>query len=187
MTLQPSSPGTYKMKVLQSAWSGTLALVTAVLIAAACSDGSPTPLLSPQGPNLNVSDVKRITTAKTSARSTSSNRIGEAGGTILIEGGHSLYFPPGSLPQATDITAERVEGTYIQVKFGPHGIRFPADRQPVLTLNWSTAENPDPSRMLVAYVDAAGTILEQYPGTIDTAAQTIRVKLDHFSAFAAAQ
>jgi hypothetical protein len=172
---------------IRGIWRGSLALVVVAGLGVACSDTNPVTTSVPEGPQVSQGALKRITTAASSPRAVKRQSVGEAGGLVTIEGGHSIYFPPGTLPHVTEINAERPEGLHIQIHFGPAGLRFPADKKAVLTLDYSTAVDPNPETMAITYVDADGNILRILETQIDTANKKLIAELDGFSRYAAAQ
>ncbi len=173
------------MHTIRTVSAGLFSLLLSTILVSACADSHPTAPLAPDVEVLaSISGTKEVATAKTKSRAEARSSLGEAGGTIKIEGGHTLYFPPGALAQVTEIEAVRLEGSFVQIRFGPHGIKFPADKQPVLTLNYSTVENPDLSSMTIGYLDTNGVITEILASTIDLEKQTITAKLQHFSRYA---
>ncbi len=110
--------------------------------------------------------------------------IGEDGGTIVIPGGHSLTFPEGALREATLITA-RPDLVFLSIDFGPHGLTFPADRAPTLTLSYENAKNYI-GTVSIAYLNEAGQITEVLPTTDDKAAKKVKADIAHFSRYAIA-
>jgi hypothetical protein len=175
------------MRSIGGIWRGCLALVVVAGIGVACSDTNPVTTSVPEGPQVSQGALKRITTAASSSRAVKRQNVGEAGGVISIEGGHSIYFPPGALPHVTEIYTERAEGMHIQIQFGPAGLRFPAGKKAVLTLDYSTAVEPTPETMAITYVDADGTILRVLQTQIDTQNNKLIAEIDGFSRYAAAQ
>lgn len=175
------------MSVTRWLVSPVVGVVFAVLVGGCGQGASPLPM-EPDAPRFSSmgSSVQVLSTLNTVAAKKISEKIGETGGTLSIEGGHSISFPAGALPGWTDISMERVEGNHVEVRFGPHGQTFPQGKEPVLTLNWSDVENPDPALLSVAYVDSEGNVLEVLTGTVDTTQKTITVKLSHFSGYAVA-
>jgi hypothetical protein len=109
--------------------------------------------------------------------------IGPEGGTLQIPGGHSLTFPAGAVAKPTTIRA-RVDMQYVEVDLDPHGIQFPAGREPVLRLSYAEA-NADSFRSLtIAYLDEAGRYLEDMRGVNDSVAEVVNARLPHFSRYA---
>lgn len=109
--------------------------------------------------------------------------IGPEGGTLEIPGGHSLTFPAGALAKPTTIKA-RVDMQYVEVDLDPHGIQFPAGREPTLKLSYAAASTAGFSSLTVAYLDAAGRYLEDMHGLNDPQAQAVNARLPHFSRYA---
>jgi len=111
--------------------------------------------------------------------------IGTEGGTLEITGGHSLTFPAGALGQPTRIRA-RVDARYVQVDLEPHGINFPAGREPVLKLSYAAAAPVSAKSLTVVYLDQAGRVLENMNGTADASSRVVTARLPHFSKYAVA-
>lgn len=180
------------MHSIRSVLVGSLFLVVFAIVVSACadlhSDGPLAPdvqVLKSDAEALNSTvNLKRITTALSNPRAEARRNLGQAGGTIEIEGGHTLYFPPGALAQVTEIEAVRLEGDFVQIRFGPHGITFPADKQPVLTLNYSAVGTPNLLSMAIGYLGTDGTITEILASTINVEKNTVTAKLQHFSRYA---
>lgn len=110
--------------------------------------------------------------------------IGPEGGEITISGGHSLSFPSGALSEATLITAKS-DLVFLSIEFGPHGLTFPADKAPTLTMSYENARN-DLGTLHIVYLDDLGRITEVLPTTDDRAAKKVRADVTHFSRYAIA-
>lgn len=110
-----------------------------------------------------------------------SQTIGPAGG-VITAGGHSIAFPAGAVAQPTEITMT-VDGTYVGVELQPHGLTFPAGRQPVLTLDLSGADVAGAGSLAVAYTGTGNEILQVLPASTGGAA--LRTELQHFSRYIA--
>lgn len=106
--------------------------------------------------------------------------VGPEGGVLNLGGGHRLVFPAGALSQPTTITM-KPHARYVGVELEPHGIHFPAGREPVLTINHSGVDVSGFAALRVVYVDDAGEILEVLPTQVSGATMTAR--LPHFSGF----
>ena len=105
--------------------------------------------------------------------------IGPEGGTIELTTGHTLAFPAGALAAPTEI-GMRADGEYQGVRLSPHGLRFPAGAQPVLTLR-ARGTVADPAGLQVVYVSEGNQILEVLPTTVQGNAVT--ASLEHFSGY----
>ncbi len=108
--------------------------------------------------------------------------IGPEGGTLEIPGGHSLSFPGGALTEPTLITAKS-DLVFLSIEFGPHGLTFPAEKAPTLTMSYANARH-DVGTLHIAYLDDAGRITEVLPTTDDKAAKKARAEIGHFSRYA---
>lgn len=136
---------------------------------------------------LAVSGMEKIAAPAGPARSVSgdalaSKVIGVAGGELVTASGNRIVFPAGALAHPTEISI-RDDGRFVGVHLQPHGLRFPAGRGPVLTLNLAGAETSAYDTVQIVYVDAAGNVLEVLPANVEgtTAATTLR----HFSGYIA--
>ncbi|MQA91387.1 MAG: hypothetical protein GEU90_14350 [Gemmatimonas sp.] len=121
--------------------------------------------------------------------------IGPEGGTLAIAGGHSLYFPPGALPDTLTVSAVR-DPLKILVDFAPHGLVFPDSAQPQLTYSYEGGIllgllSPllggliDPSDLLVVYLNGR-LVADILPTTVDEDAKVATANLSHFSTYALA-
>ena len=113
--------------------------------------------------------------------SPTSKLIGPEGGSIQ-NGGHKLVFPAGALSEPTVITMS-TDAEYVGVHLEPHGLQFPAGREPVLTLDYSGADTSVFSSLSVVYVDDAGTIQEVLPTKELGGGGKLRANLEHFSGY----
>ncbi len=163
------------------------ALVAGILITiGGCADNSPTANTNPQ--DMRYERIRLLNpTAQGSQnrvnRPFAEKVIGPAGGTLDIPGGHALSFPAGALTSPTRIQA-KVDTRYVEVEFSPHGLKFPAGREPVLTLSHAEAQVLPTSQLSIIYVDEEGKFLEFVGGTPDRGSERVAVKLRHFSAYA---
>lgn len=126
-------------------------------------------LLAPQGPSFSLSGTQ-----------SASKVIGPEGGSIALPGGHALVFPAGALSQPTEIGI-RSDALYQGVQLSPHGLVFPANARPVLTLRASGPEAAAFSFLAITYVDDAHNILEVLPTTRQ--GNTVTAHLEHFSGY----
>ncbi len=154
-----------------------------LILAAGCGEMSPTdvrvaePSLAAssaaKGPRANV--VQTVFAAGSHA-----TVIGPQGGTIDFGVG-SLHFPAGALSRTTRISAT-TDGQNIGVTFAPHGLKFPANAQPVLKLS-SMAPPAALTNLRVVYVDAAGRVLEEVATSHDIEGNHLTAQLRHFSTY----
>lgn len=154
-------------------------LAGTLLVAGGCSD-----LPSAPAAELGAGLVK-IAAPASPARSLSGEAvvakvIGPTGGTLATASGHRIVFPAGAIARPTEISI-RDDGTYLGVHLEPHGLRFPAGRSPVLTLDVNGAETAGYDALHVVYVDDAGGILEVLSPTV--ASGSVSASLRHFSGY----
>lgn len=127
-------------------------------------------LAAPAGPSFSRAGGAETATAV----------IGPNGGSLVLSEGHRLVFPAGALSAPTEITMRR-DARFVGVHLEPHGLRFPVDAAPVLTLNASGA-TAGFSGLTVVYVDEAGQIAEVLP-TTTLGGAVLRTELRHFSGY----
>lgn len=109
--------------------------------------------------------------------------IGKEGGTLEIYGGHTLTFPAGALNEPTRIQA-KVGTRYIEVDLQPHGITFPAGREPVLTMSYAAAATPVlADRLTIIYLEGA-RLVEDMGGKAEAGKEIVSARLPHFSRYA---
>jgi hypothetical protein len=111
--------------------------------------------------------------------------VGRSGGTINV-GPHRLVVPAGALTRETRITATAPRGSYAEVEFQPHGLKF---RTPVtLTMSYAECGLLNSSKPpVIVYADDDRTILEVLKTSIDRSRETITGKTDHFSSYMVAE
>jgi hypothetical protein len=110
--------------------------------------------------------------------------IGTNGGTITTPGGTTLAFPAGAVSQQTYVTVSPAQGL-VGVEIEPHGLTFPAGKEPTLTLSYGRADVTGLSALTVVYVDG-GAIEEVLSTSVSPQARTLTAKLPHFSIYAGA-
>ncbi len=156
-------------------------LAGTLLVVGGCAD-------APSGAApLAVSGMEKIAAPAGPSRSLSGDAvvakvIGATGGELVTVSGHRLVFPAGALAHPTEISI-RDDATFVGVHLEPHGLRFPAGRGPVLTLNVAGAETAGYDVLRIVYVDDDGAILEVLPATLGDG--TASTKLRHFSGYIA--
>lgn len=106
--------------------------------------------------------------------------VGVQGGELATASGHRIVFPAGALARPTEISI-RDDGTHLGVRLEPHGLRFPAGRNPVLTLSLAGAETSTYDALHIVYVNDASEVLEVLPTTIGGGVAVTR--LQHFSGY----
>lgn len=110
--------------------------------------------------------------------SSASAVIGAKGGTLVTSAGDRITFPAGALSQPTEITITS-SSTEVGVQILPHGLHFPAGRQPELTLNTAGSNAASFHHLNVSYVDEGGNITEVLDASLGTG--TLTASLPHFS------
>lgn len=139
---------------------------------------------APDGLQLLKAPAGPVFSATGSGSFTASAVIGAEGGTLVGPGGARITFPAGSLSEPTRITMSPSAG-FLGVELQPHGLVFPADRQPVLSLPLSGVMVGLQSRLWIVYVDG-GSIQEVLP-TSTVSGGTLSATLPHFSGYIGAQ
>lgn len=107
--------------------------------------------------------------------------IGPEGGTLQI-GIAKVYFPAGAVAQPTRISMQ-ADLTSLGVIMQPHGIVFPENAQPVLTLDVSSVVLSAFRNTAIAYIDENGQISEILPTELLGSSGKARTTLPHFSKF----
>jgi hypothetical protein len=126
--------------------------------------------------------VTRGSHARFSLSGTASAVIDSRGGTLVTEAGDRIVFPAGALAEPTAISIKS-DDTLLGVELNPHGLRFPAGRQPVLMLNTAGSNTASFKRVDVAYVDESGSVSEILPAS--TLPGVLATNLAHFSGYTA--
>lgn len=104
--------------------------------------------------------------------------IGATGGSLVTSAGDRITFPAGALNQPTQITITS-SGDVVGVQIQPHGLQFPAGRQPVLTLSTAGSNAASFHDLNVSYVNDDGNITEVLSASVGSA--TLTASLPHFS------
>ncbi|MBV9110523.1 MAG: hypothetical protein JO306_14025 [Gemmatimonadetes bacterium] len=112
--------------------------------------------------------------------SSSSSVIDARGGTIVTPLGDQLVFPAGAVSQPTTITL-RSETDYLGVVVEPHGLQFPAGRQPVLTLKAGGANVAGLRGLALGYVNEVGSLESVF--WVRAGNETVSAQLPHFSTY----
>jgi hypothetical protein len=110
----------------------------------------------------------------------SSAVIGQAGGVLSTPGGHRIVFPAGALDEPTRISI-RADQNFAGVDLQPHGLRFPAGHQPVLSINVGSLNLSRFSQLNVVYVSDNNAVLEVLPTALN--GQRLEARLRHFSGY----
>jgi hypothetical protein len=160
------------------------ALTAALVATAACADQ--TPLGTEPGADFELlrapATAEHVGAIGADGTSNSASRvIGAEGGTLQV-GAHRIDFPAGALSQPTEIRMT-LDDTYVGVELEPHGIVFPAGREPTLTLGYADASAAGFGSLAVAYVEN-DAISELLPTRWDAKTQTVEARLNHFSLYA---
>jgi hypothetical protein len=110
----------------------------------------------------------------------SSAVIGPEGGVLMTAGGHRIVFPAGALATETTIS---ITGNprYAGVELEPHGLTFPAGREPVLTINTGGADLSRFGAVNILYVGDGGEVLEVLPTQV--VGGQLQARLQHFSGY----
>ena len=110
----------------------------------------------------------------------SSAVIGPEGGVLVSSAGHRIEFPAGALAEPTEITLS-ANTRYAGVELEPHGLRFPAGHEPVLTINTGGADLSRFDGVDVLYVDGNNTVLDVLPTRVQGG--QLQTRLQHFSGY----
>jgi hypothetical protein len=110
----------------------------------------------------------------------SSAVIGPEGGVLVTSAGHRIEFPAGALATETTISIT-ANGRFAGVELEPHGLRFPAGREPVLTINTGGADLSRFNAVNILYVGAGDEVLDVL--TTETAGGQLQARLQHFSGY----
>ncbi|HYJ80951.1 MAG TPA: hypothetical protein VEW03_15165 [Longimicrobiaceae bacterium] len=113
------------------------------------------------------------------AATATSATIGAEGGSLSTADGHKLVFPAGALAEPTTITLQS-NPTHVGVIVEPHGLVFPAGREPILTLDPGGADLSGIGRAAVVYTSDADQILEVLSTEV-LGGGKVRARLPHFS------
>jgi hypothetical protein len=152
------------------------AALAGILIAiGGCAESPSSPAAQPQ--------LLRAPAAPGFARSAAAV-IGQEGGSLQTADGHRIVFPAGALSQPTEISMTSVAG-YAGVNLEPHGMVFPAGREPVLTIDIGSAATAGFQRFDIVYVDESGAISEVLPTEVLGNSGKLRANLRHFSGYMA--
>lgn len=126
--------------------------------------------------------VVREAGARFDVSGTASAVITPVGGAIQTAAGDRIVFPAGAVSTPTTITITS-SSTYVGVELQPHGLQFPAGRQPLLILNTQGSNAGMFRRLNVSYVDESGNVADVLPAMVG--AGTLTTTLPHFSGYAA--
>lgn len=162
-------------------FSAASSLAAILILAAGCSEHSPTAIqLEPSV----VSSARAEIGAKVSpmlaatryAAGTYAAVIGPEGGSLAFGIG-AMEFPEGALSRPTRITAE-VDGATLGVKFGPSGLVFPAEAQPILSFK---GDVKDPAQLTIAHVSEKDEVIEFLSTTL--ASGIWQAEVSHYSKY----
>lgn len=157
-----------------------VALAAGILITTGgCAESPSAPTLSASAALVKLPAPVRPAYSRSGGESATAV-IGPRGGTITLSEGHRLVFPAGAVSAPTAITM-RTDAEFVGVHLEPHGLQFPADAAPVLTLN-ASGSTAGFSNLTVVYVDEAGEIAEILP-TSTLGGTVLRTELQHFSGY----
>lgn len=156
-----------------------VALAGILIVGGGCAESPSAPVRA--GTELQLLRAESGANLSRSATESASRVIGPEGGVIELAQGHRLVFPAGALSQPTEI-GMRADAEFQGVRLSPHGLQFPAGREPVLTLRASTgAEARGFASLVVTYVDEGASIVEVLPTTRQ--GNTLTANLEHFSGY----
>jgi hypothetical protein len=169
------------------------ALVLALLVAS-CDTRSPDLLTAPD--DVLTSKALRFVQAQPvgngATRGRASSVLDLLGGTITA-GGHSITVPPHAVSAVANFSLTVLDDEHVEVVLGAHdavtganvgAAGFANGKTVTLTLSYAqSVDITDPSRLGIVRHLADGT-LETLPVTLDTASQTVRAQLGHFSKYA---
>jgi hypothetical protein len=109
--------------------------------------------------------------------------VGPEGGTLAV-GPHLLRIPAGAVSAPTTFGMRIVSDAVNEVELSPHGLVFPTNARPTLSLSYRNCDALLSLPKRVAYTDDMLNILE-LPASLDAAAdQRVDATLDHFSRYA---
>ena len=182
-------------------WKSLLAYpLLSLLLVAGCepggSDGAPG---SPTGPRATQSleDYTLVESSPLALPEQTAALIGGSGGVLSLLG-NTLTVPAGAVGESTLFSLTRLPGASIQVDLlatrssvfgaaidvGAEG--FLGGKAVQVKLTYAGATNvEDPDRLVVLYLRPDGGV-EEVPTTVDEAARTVTVELEHFSRYAMA-
>lgn len=159
-----------------------LAVLAGVLIAAGCSDSKPT---SPSDADLPLELIRRQPAANFSRAGSetapASGWIGPEGGSIRTASGNQLKFPAGAVAEPTLITMQDdpvLAGVHLQ----PHGLRFPQEARPTLTLRYSATTAANYRAVSIVRVEG-GQIVERLPTSVDKEREHTSALIHHLSGY----
>jgi hypothetical protein len=109
--------------------------------------------------------------------------VGVEGGT-LVAGPHKLHFPAGAVAEPTTITMRVVPSGVNAVELEPHGLTFPHDARPTLSLGYANCDRSILLAKRVVYTDGTFRLLELLPSLDLRLDQRVTAPLDHFSRYA---
>lgn len=155
--------------------SASLALAGILIAIGGCAE-------TPSSPSAPSQFVARGSHARYAVSGSAAAMIGKNGGTVVSPAGDRIVFPAGALDHPTRITITSSD-TYVGVELQPHGLRFPAGRQPVLTLNTAGSNASSFGHLDVSYVDESGDVAEVLSAA--AGAESLSTTLPHFSGFLA--
>jgi len=117
------------------------------------------------------------------AASTDSAVVGPEGGTLVV-GPHKLEFPAGAVSEPTRITMSVVQSGVNAVELAPHGLTFPRDARPTLSLGYANCDRSILLSKRVVYTDGTFRLLELLPSLDLKSDRRVSAPLDHFSRYA---
>lgn len=164
-----------------------LALAGIFLVAGGCGSDVRTPVTADAGAQLTKLRLPASSSAARLAlqgrpQESDAQEIGPEGGVLKSATGHRLVFPAGAVAERTVISMTD-DATYVGVHLEPHGLQFPAGKEPVLTLSFDGVNTLGLSGLRVVYTDDEGDILEVLPTTQAGGSPKLVTRLQHFSGY----
>ena len=166
-----------------------LAVVTAVLMAAACDSSRNTATKSVLAPRLDGATSRGYTllTADVNSDQTKTVTIDQRGGSIHVQGS-ALIVPADAVPGPTEFTFRLHTQPYVGADLSAvaaHGQRVTVFPVPLtLTISFARARNQisDPSKIVVLWVEN-GTVLGRLPSTADVKGKKVMTTVTHFTEY----
>jgi hypothetical protein len=109
--------------------------------------------------------------------------VGPEGGT-LVAGPHRLQIPAGAVAEPTTISMSVVRSGVNAVELAPHGLVFPRDARPTLSLGYANCDRSILLSKRVVYTDGTFRLLELLPSLDLRSDSRVSAPLDHFSRYA---
>ncbi len=152
-----------------------------LILAAGCSDQVPTGVQLQK--SYRAIALPEAALTPSFARSGAASRvIGPEGGTIQA-GRITLSFPAGAVAAPTKIIVSP-DPRNLAVTLEPHGLQFPAGREPSVTFSYRGISSLPESDLTILYLAETGVALEQLAVSVSTGSRSVTSRLRHFSEYA---